>query len=160
MLYELLVRLVQLEPLAFEEKANRRYKNATPTKLYSTAEVQEPRCICADCFALLADSSRAQHDVARSLRKLLSPSGAACQRLRQSATPESRKSSSVPLKMQVRQQAGKASHHAVAQSCKLIMAEMLSMQTFADIGRMGYAMPCSHMMSLAHVLQPSCRPCF
>ena len=32
---------VQLEPLAFEEKANRRYKNATPTKLYSTAEVSE-----------------------------------------------------------------------------------------------------------------------
>ena len=30
---------MQLEPLAFEEKANRRYKNATPTKLYSTAEV-------------------------------------------------------------------------------------------------------------------------
>ena len=32
---------VQLEPLAFEEKANRRYKNATPTKLYSTAEVSK-----------------------------------------------------------------------------------------------------------------------
>ena len=30
---------MQLEPLAYEEKANRRYKNATPTKLYSTAEV-------------------------------------------------------------------------------------------------------------------------
>ena len=33
------VPTMQLEPLAFEEKANRRYKNATPTKLYSTAEV-------------------------------------------------------------------------------------------------------------------------
>ena len=32
---------VQLEPLAFEEKANRRYKNATPTKLYKTAEVSK-----------------------------------------------------------------------------------------------------------------------
>lgn len=32
---------VQLESLAFEEKANRRYKNATPTKLYSTAEVSK-----------------------------------------------------------------------------------------------------------------------
>lgn len=35
---------VQLEPLAFEEKANRRYKNATPTKLYSTAEVSSLTC--------------------------------------------------------------------------------------------------------------------
>lgn len=33
--------LLQLEPLAFQEKANRRYKNATPTKLYSTHEVRE-----------------------------------------------------------------------------------------------------------------------
>ena len=31
--------LLQLEPLAFEEKPNRRYKNATPTKLYSREEV-------------------------------------------------------------------------------------------------------------------------
>ncbi|KAL3136989.1 hypothetical protein ABBQ32_006586 [Trebouxia sp. C0010 RCD-2024] len=31
----------RLEPLAFEEKANRRYKNATPTKLYSTAELEK-----------------------------------------------------------------------------------------------------------------------
>ncbi len=30
---------LQLEPLAYQEKANRRYKNATPTKLYSTEEV-------------------------------------------------------------------------------------------------------------------------
>ncbi|KAL0033170.1 hypothetical protein WJX79_007045 [Trebouxia sp. C0005] len=29
-----------LEPLAFQEKANRRYKNATPTKLYSTEELE------------------------------------------------------------------------------------------------------------------------
>ncbi|KAL0054237.1 hypothetical protein WJX82_005904 [Trebouxia sp. C0006] len=29
-----------LEPLAYQEKANRRYKNATPTKLYSTEELE------------------------------------------------------------------------------------------------------------------------
>ena len=36
---KLAIVLLQLEPLAFEEKPNRRYKNATPTKLYSREEV-------------------------------------------------------------------------------------------------------------------------
>lgn len=51
---------VQLEALTFTEKANRRYKNATPTKLYTTQEVQYAICLpvgneileCINCFVM------------------------------------------------------------------------------------------------------------
>ena len=39
-LYPFICVRMQLEPLTFTEKANRRYKNATPTKLYTTQEVR------------------------------------------------------------------------------------------------------------------------
>lgn len=48
---------MQLEPLDFEEKANRRYKNATPTKLYSTAEVSDNADLLVPIPHMLCDST-------------------------------------------------------------------------------------------------------